>query len=188
MTQAGQVFELKRRRPDGSALWAFRYRAGGRASKRVQRGGFATEADARAALIRALERARRQQRRATRRLSLAELVEEYLVQHDVEPVTTAKLRWLLSKATGVFGSVPVDELRPEEIAAWRITIPIGTASRLRRPCAKCSAGPSFGASSTPTRQSSVLTIRSAARTRCARLTTGLTSRGSPQRSGAGMGR
>jgi integrase len=47
------------------------------------------------------------------------------VQHDVEPVTTAKLRWLLSKATGVFGSVPVDELRPEQIAAWRITIPIG---------------------------------------------------------------
>ena len=38
--QAGQVFQLRRPGPDGRTLWAYRYRAGGRDSKRVQRGGF----------------------------------------------------------------------------------------------------------------------------------------------------
>ena len=32
-------------------------------------------------------------------LTLAELVETYLAQHDVQPVTIEKLRYLLSKAT-----------------------------------------------------------------------------------------
>jgi hypothetical protein len=40
MLQQGQVFELATRGPDGKRLWAYRYRAGGRDSKRVQRGGF----------------------------------------------------------------------------------------------------------------------------------------------------
>jgi len=57
--QQGQVFELKRRSREGNPLWAFRYRIGGRGSRRVQRGGFATEQDAAAALERELERLRR---------------------------------------------------------------------------------------------------------------------------------
>ena len=36
-------------------------------------------------------------------LTLAELVDEYLAQHDADPVTIEKLRWLLAKATAAFG-------------------------------------------------------------------------------------
>jgi len=125
MTQQGQVFQLKTRDRDGSALWAYRCRVAGRGSKRVQRGGFATENDAREALGRALERARREQGSPTRPLTLAELVDEYLAQHDVEPATLGKLRWLLRKAVAAFGDVRVAELSSQEIAAWRMTIPAG---------------------------------------------------------------
>ena len=61
MVQQGQVLELNPGRGDGRALWAYRYRAGGRTAKRIQRGGFASEQDARAALERALETLRRRQ-------------------------------------------------------------------------------------------------------------------------------
>jgi integrase len=75
-------------------------------------------------LARELERLRRE-RRVARTLTLAELVEMYLAQHDVEPVTTEKLRWLLAKAVAAFGDRPVGELRSEEIAAWRIALSPG---------------------------------------------------------------
>jgi len=74
MVQQGQTFQLARRGPDGERLWAYRYRTGGRNSKRVQRGGFVSEQDARDGLERELERLRRE-RRITRRLTLSELVE-----------------------------------------------------------------------------------------------------------------
>src|SRR5438477_4944659 len=109
MVQQGQVFELRRSAGDGERLWAFRYRTGGRDSKRVQRGGFACEQDARDALDRELERVRRE-RRISRRLTLSELVDTYLAQHDVQPVTIEKLRYLLSKATAVFGDRKIGEL------------------------------------------------------------------------------
>jgi hypothetical protein len=113
-----------RRGPDGERLCAYRYRTGGRDSRRLQRGGFASEQDARDALERELERLRRE-RRITRRLTLAELVETYLEQHDVQPVTIEKLRYLLSKATAVFGDRTIGELTSQEIAAWRMTLSAG---------------------------------------------------------------
>jgi integrase len=76
--------------------------------------------DAAEALERELERLRRE-RRVSRSLSLAELVEVYLAQHDVEQVTIE----LLGKAVAVFGERPVGELRSEEIAAWRIALSPG---------------------------------------------------------------
>jgi integrase len=124
MVQQGQVFELTRRGKGGERLWAYRYRTGGRDSRRVQRGGFATEQDARDALERELERVRRE-RRIARSLTLAELVETYLAQHDVQPVTIEKLRYLLSKATAVFGDRRIGELTSQEIAAWRMTLSPG---------------------------------------------------------------
>src|SRR5262245_27456314 len=124
MVQQGQTIELTRRGYDGGRLWAYRYRIGGRDSKRVQRGGFASEQDARNALERVLERVRRE-RRITRRLTLSELVETYLDQHDVQPVTIEKLRYLLSKATAVFGDRTIGELTSPEIAAWRMTLSPG---------------------------------------------------------------
>ena len=52
MVQQGLVFQLTRCGPGGERLWAYRYRTGGRESERVQRGGFASEQDARDALER----------------------------------------------------------------------------------------------------------------------------------------
>jgi hypothetical protein len=124
MVQQGQTFQLKRHGPAGEQLWAYRYRTGGRGSKRVQRGGFASEQGARDALERELERLRREQR-ITRRLTLDELVETYLVQHDVQPVTIDKLRYLLSKATAVFGERTIGELTAQEIAEWRMRLSPG---------------------------------------------------------------
>jgi hypothetical protein len=56
---------------------------------------------------------------------LRELVEIYLAQHDGEPETVEKLRWLLAKAVGPFGHRRISNIRPAEIAAWRMTIPPG---------------------------------------------------------------
>jgi integrase len=124
MMQEGQTIELTRRGPNGEPLWAYRYRTGGRDSKRIQRGGFASEQDARDALEHELERLRRE-RRIARRLTLAEFVEAYLEQHDVQPVTIEKLRYLLSKATAVFGDRRIGELTSQEIAEWRMTLSPG---------------------------------------------------------------
>jgi integrase len=124
MLQQGQVFELTTRGPTGERLWAFRYRAGGRDSKRVQRGGFWSEEDAQAALERALEMVRRRNG-VGKRPTLAEFIEEYLAQHEVSPVTLKKLRFLLTRAVQAFGNYYLDELDPLEISAWRMTIPPG---------------------------------------------------------------
>src|SRR5512133_135913 len=124
MSQQGQLIRLKRTVRDGEPLWAYRYRMGGRDSKRVQRGGFASERDAAEALEREIERLRRE-RRVSRSVTVAELVEAYLAQHDVEQVTIEKLRWLLGKAVAAFGERPVGELRSEEVAAWRIALSPG---------------------------------------------------------------
>jgi hypothetical protein len=124
MMQQGQVFKLASVARDGGELWAYRYRTGGRDSKRVQRGGFRNEADARVALERALEKHRRG-RGVGQRLTLAEFVDEYLAQHEVSPVTLAKLRFLLSRAVQAFGGYYLDELDPVEISAWRMTVSPG---------------------------------------------------------------
>lgn len=124
MFQQGQVFELKKRGRDGRLLWAYRYRVGGRDSRRVQRGGFESEQAAAEALGRALERLRREQG-LVEAPRLSELVEVYLDQHGGEQETVAKLRWLLAKAVRAFGYRKIDQLRPAEVAAWRMTIPVG---------------------------------------------------------------
>jgi integrase len=121
--QHGQILELKTTGPDGQRLWAYRYRLDGRGSRRIQRGGFLTADDAREALRRALATAQR--RTVHLRVTLADLAEEYLAQHDGQPETTAKLRWLLTKSTATFGSTPLTELDAREIAAWRMTLPAG---------------------------------------------------------------
>ena len=124
MSQQGQVFPMKSNQPDGTALWGYRYRTGGRGSGRVQRGGFGSEHDARESLERALERLRRANGTGTA-LTLTGLVNEYLAQHDAQPETIEKLRWLLSKAVSEFGDQRLGQLRSQEIAAWRMTIPAG---------------------------------------------------------------
>src|ERR671911_556132 len=124
MVQQGQTFDLTRRGPGGERLWAYRFRTGGRGSKRVQRGGFTSEQDAREALERELERLRRE-RRVARGVTPAGLVETYLAQHDVQPGAVEKLRHLLNKATAVFGDRKIGELTSQEIAAWRMNLSPG---------------------------------------------------------------
>jgi integrase len=104
-------------------LWAYRYRVGGRGSARLQVGGFATRAEAQRALQNNLARVGPDGRAAT--ITLAEWVEEYLQTHTGERVTIAKLRWLLGKATAALGGMPLAELSPEAICAWRLTVPEG---------------------------------------------------------------
>ncbi len=50
MSQQGQVFVQRSTTGNGEPRWGFRYRLGGREAARVQRGGFASEHDARQAL------------------------------------------------------------------------------------------------------------------------------------------
>ena len=104
-------------------LWAYQYRVAGRGSARFQAGGFATRAEAQRALQNKLARVGPDRRAAT--ITLTEWVEEYLQTHTGERVTIAKLRWLLGKATAALGEVPLAELSPETICAWRLTVPQG---------------------------------------------------------------
>ena len=123
MQQQGQVFPLAAG-SGGEMRWAYRYRVGGRGSRRVQRGGFATEQAAVEALERVLERLRRE-RGLVETPTLAEFVDIYLRQHGGEPETVDKLRWLLTKSVRVFGERRLGQLCSPEIAAWRMTIPVG---------------------------------------------------------------
>jgi hypothetical protein len=124
MWQQGQVFKLKAKGMDGQPLWAYRYRLEGhRESGRPQVGGFATRAEAQKALAKVIERLGPGGRAAT--MTLGELVDEYLEMHQAEPVTIAKLRWLLGKATATLGEVRLAELSPKEVCAWRLTISEG---------------------------------------------------------------
>ncbi len=123
MIQQGQVFKLQARCADGEPLWAYRYRVAGRGSARLQVGGFGTRAEAQRALQNKLARLLPGRRAAT--LTLAEWVEEYLHTHPGERVTVAKLRWLLGKATAELGEVRLAEISPEQVCAWRLTVPEG---------------------------------------------------------------
>src|SRR6184192_2081379 len=107
---------------NGEPLWAYRYRLEGRSSARPQVGGFATRAEAQKALRKALDRVGPGRGGA---ITFAELVEEYLEMHQAEPVTIAKLRWLLGKATAELGAVRLAELAPKDVYPWRLTIPEG---------------------------------------------------------------
>jgi integrase len=111
--QQGQVFKLKAKGPDGQPLWAYRYRLEGRGSTRPQVGGFASRAEAQKALRKVLDRLGPGGGCAT--MTLAELVEQYPELHQAEPVTIAKLRWLLGKATAVLGAKRLVNLSPRDV-------------------------------------------------------------------------
>jgi hypothetical protein len=69
----------------------------------------------------------RQDHRLSRAI-LAQLVNEYLAQHDAEPVTIANLRWLLGKAVAVFGELRLSELDSQQIAACHDPLPVAPTS------------------------------------------------------------
>jgi integrase len=45
--------------------------------------------------------------------------------HQAEPVTIAKLRWLLGKAKAALGEVRLAALSSEQVCEWRLTVPEG---------------------------------------------------------------
>ena len=123
MIQHDQVFKLKTKGTDGQPQWAYRYRLDGRGSEGPQVGGFATRAEAEAALCKGARPVRAGGGRAT--ITLAEFVGEYLEMHQAAPVTIAKLRWLLGKATTTLGEKRLADLLPRDVYAWRLTVPEG---------------------------------------------------------------
>ena len=123
MIQQGQVLKLRTKGPNGQPLWAYRYRLEGRGSERRQVGGFATQAEAEKVLRKVLDRLGPGGGRAT--ITLAEFVDEYLEMHQAAPVTIAKLRWLLGKATAALGEKRLADLSPREVYAWRLSVPEG---------------------------------------------------------------
>jgi hypothetical protein len=186
MIQQGQVFKLKTKRADGQPLWAYRYRLEGRGSERPQVGGFATRAEAETALCKVLDRLGPGGGRAT--ITLAEFVDEYLEMHQAEPVTIAKLRWLLSKATAVLGEKRLADLSPRDVYGWRFSVPEGhrfeATQALRQVLNRAVA---WGCSTT-TRPSAASRTRRGGRRRSDRSKHGGRSKPWPRKSGRCTGR
>ena len=113
--QRGQVFKL-------AGVLVVRYYQDGR---RRQHGGYQTKGEASKAAA-ALQRAQLGPDAVARQnWTITELVDRYMAQHQAAPATLARLRAMLAKATATFGDVPVMDLLPDEIGAWRMRIPEG---------------------------------------------------------------
>ena len=141
MTQQGQVFPLASHA--AQTRWAYRYRVGGRGSRRLQRGGFESEEAATEALERALEHLRRE-RGLVEAPTLRELVDVYLAQHDGETETVDKLRWLLAKAVRSFGDRRITTFAQPRSRPGECRSRPAIASRRPRRSGRCSRVPSAG--------------------------------------------
>ena len=122
--QRGQLRKLN------GGSWAYRYRDENR--KRWQVGGFKTKGEASQALADALEFARLGALGVPRDVTLSELAGRYLAQHDVDPVTTYRLRSQLRQAEAAFGERNIATLQPDELAAWRKTLSPGARHNVFR--------------------------------------------------------
>jgi integrase len=58
-------------------------------------------------------------------ITVEEAIERFLAQHEVDPATHAKLTRELNQAKRAFGTTLLSELRPDELAAWRLTLAAG---------------------------------------------------------------
>src|SRR5919106_5296320 len=103
---------------------------------RTFRGGFATRTEAREWVDRKVDEV--EALRSGERLSpsaiptVAELVEQFLATHEVDPATTDKLRYELKHATRAFGDKRIDQLRTPDLAAWRSKLPARSRHQLFR--------------------------------------------------------
>jgi hypothetical protein len=99
MAQQGQVFKLTSSNANGDPVWAYRYRLGGRGSRRLQVGGFATRTEAQRALRRDLARLQPGGRPAM--LTLAELVDDRKKVDRAQPLAEGRVD-LCSWGSGLF--------------------------------------------------------------------------------------
>lgn len=101
---------------------------------RRYRGGFATKSDARAWVddkVDEVERLRNGEIARSEDIpTVTELVDRFLVTHEVDPATTDKLRYELKHATREFGDERIDQLRTPDLAAWRATLPARSRHQL----------------------------------------------------------
>ena len=119
--QRGEVFHV-------GASWKVRfYLADGR---RRQVGGFAAETEATSYLERELRRVRRARLGhdvvSPDPVTVRELVDEYVAQHQAEPSTLDTLRFRLSYATAAWGDLLVTRLTAREVRGWRARLPAGS--------------------------------------------------------------
>jgi integrase len=100
------------------------------------RSGFATKSEAREWVdqkVDEVEALRRGERLAPSEVpTVSELVDQFLLTHEVDPATTDRLRYELKHATREFGDKRLDELRTPDIATWRTTLPARTRHQLFR--------------------------------------------------------
>ena len=121
--QRGSIFRT------ANGLWAIRYRdAHGR---RPQETGFRTKGEARQALEEALRRVRLGPlHRPT--VTLRELTDAFLEQHEAAPSTLVWISENMRPALDRFGDRPIGALTVPEIAAWRASLPAGKRYRSHR--------------------------------------------------------
>ena len=98
---------------------------------RRRQGGFATKTEARRWLDRKIDEVEALRRgdctaRSRESLTLSEAAGRFLAQHDVDVTTTNKLTRQLRQAESAFGNRLLETLRPDELAAWRRSLPEGS--------------------------------------------------------------
>lgn len=119
--QRGEVYHV-------GASWKVRfYLADG---KRRQVGGFGDEAEATSYLERELRKVRRARLGhdivTPEPITVRELVDEYVAQHQAEPSTLDTLRFRLSYATAAWEDLLLPRLTAREVRAWRARLPAGS--------------------------------------------------------------
>jgi hypothetical protein len=136
ITQQGQVIKLRTRGADGKLLWACCYRVDGRGSARPQVGGFASQGEALRALKVALARQHRGNGRVAQ-ITLSELVEEYLVQHEAEPRPIRSCTGCWRRRRARSASAGLSSCARMRSAPGVPRCRRGIASRRPRRCARC---------------------------------------------------
>jgi hypothetical protein len=120
-------------------------------------------------------------------MTLADLVDEYLGMHHGEPVTIAKLRWLLGKATAMLGQVRLADLSPKDVLRLAADDPGGAPVR-RDPGAAASPEPRGGVGWLNDNPAKRVPTRPGARRRSGSSIRGSKSRPSPRSWGRCTGR
>ena len=120
--QRGQVY----RKPSGT--WAYRYRDADGCRREVAK--FRTKSEASEALKNVLEDVRLGFSRQ-REVSFAALVDRFLSAHEADDLTLTKLTAQLKRAKADLGERPIAELRPDELAAWRRSLPANRHHQFR---------------------------------------------------------
>lgn len=116
--------------------WGVRYRDEAGAHRR--QGGFLTRTaaiewlDGRLDTVAAVRRGDDTPPPARENLTVAETVDRYLAQHDVDLATIDKLTRQLKQATDKFGDRELRSLRADELAAWRKGLSAGSRADLFR--------------------------------------------------------